>query len=66
MDQKRITDQKTCGLFALNVMKVILKVITEICSPHSKEYFQNHSFGLTPFLKIFFDFYQLIGLAQSK
>ncbi len=66
MDQKRITDQKTCGLFVLNVMKVILKVITEICSPHSKKYFQNHSFIFIPFLKIFFTFYQLIGLAQSK
>ena len=66
MDQKRITDQKTCGLFVLNVMKVILKVITEICSPHSKKYFQNHNFVLAPLLNIFFTFYQLIGLAQSK
>ena len=49
MGQKRITDQKTCGLFVLNVMRVMVQIITEICSLQSKKYFQNHSSVLLNF-----------------
>ena len=38
MGQKRITDQKTCGLFVLNVMRVMVQIITEICCLQSKKY----------------------------
>ena len=61
MGQERITDQKTCGLYVLNVMKVILQVITEICSLQSKKYFQNHSFTLKPFFKNLYHFLPVNG-----
>ncbi len=67
MGQKRTTDQKTYDLFVLNVMRVMLQIITEICSPRSKKYFQNHSPALTTFFfRNFLAFERLFWLAQSK
>ena len=40
MGQRRITGQKTCELFVLNVMRAMIQIMAEIFSLQSKKYFQ--------------------------
>lgn len=63
MGQKRITDQRTYGQCALNVMRAMVQVITETCSLQSKKYFQKHS--STP-IKFFKNFYLTLELNTAN